>query len=112
GGVSAGVASADRHGPLTATQRVWPEPRPFSHRSDFMSRSTRSSQRTRLAVTRLEDRSTPSSTAATAAGPYAVGVPDGQTGDVVVHNADGSVDYTVPDPYGAGCPGRARVKSA
>src|SRR5689334_6102735 len=73
-----------------------------------MSRSNASRQRTRLALTTLEDRSTPAS-AATA---YAVGVPDGQTGDVVVHAADGSVQYTVANPYGASFTGGVRVALA
>jgi hypothetical protein len=65
--------------------------------------------RARLGLTALEDRSTPASLAST---PYAVGVPDGETGDVTVHAADGSVQYTVANPYGSDFTGGVRVALA
>jgi hypothetical protein len=78
-----------------------------------MSHSKTGGPRARLAVTVLEDRSTPAAaTAASASGLYAVGVHDGQTGDVVVHAADGSVAYTVANPYGSNFTGGVRVALA
>jgi hypothetical protein len=71
--------------------------------------SRKKSHGTRLGVTPLEDRQTPS---AGLAGPFAVGVPDGKTGDVVVYNADRSVGFTVTAPYGAGFTGGVRVALA
>ena len=59
-------------------------------------------------VSQLEDRSVPSSTT-TVAAPYAVGLPAGQAGSIVVYNADGSVDYQIADPYGASYTGGVRV---
>ena len=75
-----------------------------------MSHGNPRGPRARLSLTALEDRSTPA--AAAAAGPYAVGVLDGRTGDVVVHAADGSVQYTVPNPYGSDFTGGVRVALA
>jgi hypothetical protein len=77
-----------------------------------MSHSKTGGPRARLALTALEDRSTPAAAAASASGMYAVGVHDGQTGDVVVHAADGSVLYTVPNPYGSDFTGGVRVALA
>lgn len=65
----------------------------------------------RLSITRLEDRSVPSSATA-AAGPYAVGVLNGQTGDVVVYAADGTKEYTIAAPYGASFSGGVHVALA
>src|SRR5439155_1333380 len=80
---------------------------PSCNRSALMSHGNPRGPRARLSLTALEDRSTPA--AAAAAGPYAVGVLDGRTGDVVVHAADGSVQYTVPNPYGSDFPGGVRI---
>src|SRR5262245_8193367 len=66
--------------------------------------------RARLALTELESRRTPSSALA-AAGPYAVGVEDGETGDVVVYDSDGTELYRV-SPYGADFDGGVRVALA
>lgn len=72
-----------------------------------------SGPRVRLTVTSLEDRTTPAGFAVhAAAGPFAVGVPDGRTGDVVVYNADRTVQYTVTAPYGEDFTGGVRVALA
>src|SRR5262245_55310533 len=63
----------------------------------------------RLSVNQLEDRVTP---AAASSIPYAVGVAVGQTGDVVVYNADGTEWYTVAAPYGSTFTGGVRVALA
>ena len=70
-----------------------------------MSRNRTNASRSLLAVTELEDRATP------AAAPYAVGVDDGQAGNAVVYNADGTVKFQVA-PYGTTFTGGVRVALA
>jgi len=91
-----------------------------------MASNRKNDLRTLLRVSELEDRRTPSSTpaalltsalpttttAAPAAAPYAIGLPHGQAGNVVVYNANGSVDYQIADPYGANFTGGVRVALA
>ncbi len=100
-----------------------------------MSSDRKSDVRTLLLLNELEDRQTPSSmptapiapitpstptaltassppTAAPAAAPYALGLPYGQAGNVVVYNSNGTVDYQIPDPYGATFTGGVRVALA
>lgn len=64
-----------------------------------------------LLLTELEDRHTPASTT-TAASLYALGVPTGQTGNVVVYNASGTIAYQITNPYGSNFTGGVRVALA
>src|SRR5436309_2205417 len=66
--------------------------------------------RTRLAFTPLEDRATPASAAT--AGVFAVGVDQGQTGDVVVYGGDRTELFRITTPYGADFTGGVRVAVA
>ncbi len=60
----------------------------------------------KLQLMELEDRHTPASTTTTAAAAslYALGIPQGQTGNVVVYNASGNIAYQnlVSDLSGSG----------
>ncbi len=70
--------------------------------------------RARLTVTALEGRVTPATVApvaAVAAGAYAVGADQGQTGTATVYNADGSVQFQI-SPYGLDFTGGVRVALA
>src|SRR5207253_11393034 len=98
-----------------ATRGAWSvNSSPLSPVSPVMSRRRNGKHDARRAVNLLEDRLTPATAAelGVAAGAYAVGVLDWQTGDAVVYNADGTVQFQIATPYGADFSGGIRVALA